>query len=349
MNLQARSQSAHKWFAGLFCLIAVLFLSHSLPSYADTTAPSIPKNAVKFDRLEDGQYVIGAMIDGQGPFRLMVDTGASRTSVFESTVKRLNLQTNDKKMLNISGMVSAELRPVANIKTLAFAGMSFKSREIVILEDWPKLENRDIPIDGILGMDMLAGLILRFYHDGDYVKVRSDGIISTRKFRRWTKLKLTQNPYPVEKFGLIFTNTKFGDLKIPTLVDTGAGFTAMNWRIVQNTTLAKTKRRLREDWVVQGAVGEFKPRVRVTLDKLVLGGFMFGKRDLVLVDFNKMPVNNYGAYPLVVCGIDILGGNDFVLDLKNNNLYLKTRYKGARSYGRLRSRDAVDILRRPGL
>lgn len=346
MSLLARSHYAHKWFAGLFSLMAVLFVSLSAPSYADTIVPDLPKNAVRFDRLMGGQYVIDTMINGQGPFRVMVDTGASRTSIFESTARTLGLVTDENRQLNISGMVSSELRPVTTIKTLTFAGQKFGSREIVVLKDWPKLEGdtKTQAFDGIIGMDMLSGLIMQFYHDGRYVKVSSNGVLSKRKFRRWTKLKLTGNPYPVKDFGLIFTNTKFGDVKIPTLLDTGAGFTAMNWNIVKNTRIGGAKRRLREEWVVQGAVGDFKPRMRVVFDKLVIDGYVFRKHDLILMDFDQLPINNYGAYPLVICGIDIVGGEDFVLDLKNNNLYLKAKHRAYLPHGRMRARNVIDVM-----
>ena len=112
------------------------------------------------------------------------------------------------------------------------------------------------------------------------------------------------------------------------MIDTGANFTTISWSSVEGTRLAKEKRRLHEAWVVQGAVGEFKPRMVVKLDKIIIGGVLLNKHEMLLMDFETLQVNANGKYPLIIAGIDLMGGRDFVLDFKNNALYIEPNDRG---------------------
>ncbi len=327
-------------YLGLF-FAAIIFAV--IPSYANTEN-GLAKGTLSFERLSGGQYIINANVNGQGPFRFMIDTGATRTSVFEKTSKTLSLETSGLSPRNITGMTSSEYRPVGKVRSLSFAHVNFTNHDIIVLEDWPAPEIASDAIDGILGMDVLDGLILSFKHENSRLKIRKYGKLNARHYKRWAKINLEKNPYPGKDYGLMFTNTKVGSLRIPTMFDTGAEFTAISWNIVDGSRLGIEKKRLRKEWVVQGAVGDFKPRLRIMLDKFILDGLLFKKHEIIVMDFDKMPINGYGQYPLVITGVDMLGGHDFVLDLKNWDLYLNAKLRRAGRGGRMRTRSKVDDI-----
>jgi len=327
-------------------LLGLLFLLclACLSSAAKADDEKLPKGTVLFERLEDGQFIINTQVNGQGPFRFMIDTGASRTSIFEKTRDQLGLVNSGLAERSISGMISTELRPVIRVESLSFANVEFQDHDIIILEDWPKVDTPGQLIDGILGMDTLDNLILSVTHKNGHLRIRKNGKVSKRSLRRWAKFSFEHNPYPGKDYGLMFTNTKVGDLYIPTMFDTGSGFTALSWNIVEESKLGKEKRRLKEEWVVQGAIGEFKPKLRIVLDKFIVDGQVFRRQTLLVMDFDKLPINGYGKYPMVIVGVDVLGNYDFVLDLKEWDLYLDAPLRTEGKRGGMRARSKIDAM-----
>ncbi len=306
-------------FACLFIAFSVPFFSFSAFSFSALASTTSPSRTVPFERMEYGQYTIEVQINGSEPLKFMIDTAASRTSIFNKTSLRLGLTLNAAEKY-INGMTNSGFRPTSNVGTLTFGRQVFRDHNIIILEDWDKGQAQGL--DGILGMDVFRDLIFAFSHKTSTVKISKRPRFSKSKYSRWKKIRLEDNPYSVEKFGLLFTYTQLGDLHIPTLLDTGSNFSAINWMSVSDTSISKERRRLREEWVVQGSIGEFRPRMRVRLEETYIGGMKLKQHEFLVMNFDNFPVNKYGAYPLVIAGIDLMDGRDFTFDFTNNNLYI---------------------------
>jgi len=324
MTFLLRNRSFEK-MVGLFAYVFVcLFFTFSSPAFANTDSPS---RTVPFERMLRGQYTIEVRINGSEPLKFMIDTAASRSSIFNKTKLRLGLDTNAAEKF-INGMTNSSYRPTSNVETLSFGREVFQNHNIIILKDWDKAHAEGL--DGILGMDVFRGLIFAFSHKTSTVKISKRPRFSKSKYNRWKKIRLEDNPYPVEKFGLLFTYTQLGDLHIPTLLDTGSNFSAINWMSVSDTSISKERRRLREEWIIQGSIGEFKPRMRVLLAETHIGGMKLKQHEFLVMNFDNFPVNKYGAYPLVIAGIDIFDGRDFTLDFINKDLYIAPKPRNLR-------------------
>lgn len=314
------TNSFRYWARLFFVPMALLFLS--APALAKSKSATSTSKSVGFTRLETGQYLLEVMVDQQGPFVFMLDTAATRTCIFEKTQRKLGLTEIPDGEAFISGLTESRIRPTTKVSSISFGGRIFEDHNVVILEDWDLPEQQ---IDGILGIELLDDLVLSFTHNGDRLRIRDRFNPQAIKFKGWDKIKLIPNPYPGEDYGLMFTGAKIGRSLIPTVLDTGANFTTISWSSVEGTRLEKEKKRLREEWTIQGAVGEFSPRLVVRLDKINIGGVVLPKHELLLMDLDDFPVNGNGKYPLIVAGIDLMGGQDFVLDFKEDKLYIKPR------------------------
>ncbi len=317
------SVNAIRKLIGLFACVFVIAFSTLIFTKSEAFANTKPNlhhsQWTSFERTPNGQYTIEVTINGGGPFKFLIDTAASRTSIFNRTRLRLKLdKSGEKKFIN--GITASSFRPSTSVDTLEFAGHVFRDHAIIILKDWKN--NDALKIDGILGMDVFSEMVFAFRHNKSRVKISRRPKFTKSKYRSWRKLKLMDNPYPVEKFGLLFTYTKLGDLRVPTLLDTGSNFSAINWVSVKGTNISKERRRLREKWIIQGSIGEFKPRVRIRLEQTVIGGVRLKNHEFIIMNFDNFPVNNYGKYPLVIAGIDLFEGRDFVLDFPEKNLYI---------------------------
>ncbi len=304
-------------FAWVLLFLLVLRIVWPASAFANTNLRH--SQWVPFERTLNGQYTIEVTINGDGPFIFMIDTAASRTSIFNKTRSHLKLENSGEKKF-INGITASNFRPSTSIDILEFAGHVFHDHNIIVLKDWKDADA--LQIDGILGMDVFRQLVFAFSHEKSRVKISRLPKFTKSKYRHWTKVKLEDNPYPVDKYGLLFTYTKLGNLRIPTLLDTGSNFSAINWMSVKGTRIAKERRRLREEWIVQGSIGTFKPRIRVKLAQALIGGIRLKNHEFLIMNFDNFPVNNFGKYPLVIAGVDLFEGRDFVLDFPNKRLYL---------------------------
>ena len=282
-----------KYVRGL-CLFCIGCLLLAVPAFANGKDNSSQSETVRFERMELGQYVIETYINGQGPFKFMIDTAASRSSIFEVTRKQLGIDAVQNRQAFISGMTESSLRPTVNVESLNFGGQTFNNHNIIVLDKWHDPTDK---IDGILGIEVLNNLSLHFNHKYKRLKISRVANFRKAKYSSWQRIPLIPNPYPGEDFGLFFTYTQIGELIIPTMVDTGANFTTLNWASVKGTVIENYRRRLREKWVIEGAIGDFEPSSRVRVDKINIGGMKFTNRDLLVMDFSSLPINGTRKIP----------------------------------------------------
>jgi len=316
------SQTLQRSLISLTFLFAC-FISTS--AFAKSKSAYVASNNMDFSRMETGQYTVEILLNGEGPFVFMIDSAATRTSIFEKTLSKLGIEDQLNGEALISGMTETRLRPRVELESITFGKALFKDHTVVVLEDWEELEE---PLDGIIGIELLQKFSLDFSHGENRLRVRKRFNPRAIKYKGWNKIQLIPNPYPVEDYGLKFTGAKIGKSLIPAMFDTGANFSTISWNSVEGTRLEKEKKRLREEWVVQGAIGEFKPRMVVKLDKVNIGGISLRKHEMLLMDFEKMQVNGRGQYPLIIAGIDLIGGRDFVLDFQNDVVYVEPKDRG---------------------
>lgn len=307
----------------LLGFIFVFLISYSSQSWANGESRNPSDSSVEYARLSSGQYVIDTYVNGQGPFKFMIDTAASRSSIFEKTKTTLGLEYGEGEERFVSGMINSGLRPIVKIAKLSFAQQKFKDHTVLVLKDWDDLEE---PLDGILGLDVFTDLVLHFSKTKKNVRVYKESTLPMSKFRRWDKIKLSSSPYPGKGYGLLFSSANIGRAKVPVLIDSGAGFTMLNWKSLNSKYSDIEKVRLREEWVVQGAIGEFVPTSQVIVKNLKIDGLEIDRQNVLILDFDKFPVNGYGKYPLMVMGIDVFGGRDFVLDFQTNQLLMEPRH-----------------------
>lgn len=306
-------------------------LFYSVPSMAANKGgqafPKIKKSrSVTFERLPAGQYTIPVYINGRGPYQFMIDTAATRTSLFGKTARELGFENPNGKTRLVNGMVISGERPIHKAKSLIFANRTHKNHEIIVLPDWPREDDEKVP-DGILGMDVLKDLIIRVRHKDRKVHFRAHGLLDYGRYRRWSKIRLDKNPYKGQEYGLKFTISRMGERFIPTLIDTGSSFSAINWVAVRGTFLDREKRRLRHDWEVSGAIGSFTPTMRIKIETFGIGGMYLHNPEILLMDFNELPINHYGKYPLLIAGTDLFDGRDFILDFKSDFLLVAPKRK----------------------
>ena len=96
-----------------------------------------------------GRIAAPVMINGRGPFRFIVDTGASHSTVSPQLVQFLGLQPDEASML-VNGITGTALVPSVKVDLLQVGDLTFKTARLPVV--WAPLM---AGVDGILGV---AGL-----------------------------------------------------------------------------------------------------------------------------------------------------------------------------------------------
>lgn len=194
---------------------------------AETTEPAsntvIVAERDRFDRM-----TVPVTINGTGPFRFLVDTGAQATVVTARVTDALGLMPTGRATL--VAMASRSLVETVTLDGLEFAGRRFDNLTTPLLRD------RDIGADGIIGLDSLQELRVVMDFRSDTLTVtdspanRNDGYEIVVKARR--------------KFGqMIITDAVVDGVRAAVIIDTGS------WHSVGNTALQRRLRRRRGESV----------------------------------------------------------------------------------------------------
>ena len=111
------------------------------------------RSVTPFELLPPGDIVVPVTIDGQGPFRMLLDTGASRSAVTTAVARLL-----DSRVVGETTMVTPagrERRPLVLLKRVALGGSGSSSVVGMQLDD----DDLNPAIDGLIGQDILAARV----------------------------------------------------------------------------------------------------------------------------------------------------------------------------------------------
>lgn len=148
---------------------------------------------VRFAAGEDPsqRMTIDVMINGQGPFRFIVDTGAERSCLSDSVVARLGLPPG--RTITISGVAGRASVPTAKVHELGFG--PFRRHGLTL----PVLRQATLTCDGFLGLDAIdttrvtfdfAHREIRIEEAGRLVKEKQPDVVHVRTKGRGGYLRI---------------------------------------------------------------------------------------------------------------------------------------------------------------
>ena len=208
--------------------IAMAVLSVEPPSGSVEPLPGpMFATPTQLDRI--GRIVAPVMINGRGPFRMVVDTGASRTTVSPELVKLLGLEMQPDKTILLNGVTGAAEVPVVTIERLQAGDFVIYSTDAPIVRA-PIMAGAD----GILG-------VASFKTERIIVDFARDRIeISRSRPRDRPSMALTTVRAKRVTGGLLAIDAHVGLIRTKVIIDTGGERTLGN--LALRNALLKRKR-----------------------------------------------------------------------------------------------------------
>lgn len=262
--------------------------------------------------------IVELEIAGQGTFSFIVDTGANTSALYLNSPAAQAITPLEGEELLVRGLTTSAPRPAALLSGLRIGNRTYNDVRIALLENDSFLNE----IDGVLGTDILCNYVLIFDPALDRLDFVQGAEFDRAAYEAWNKVPLTRLSREGKAQRLWVAQVQITDSQlVPVLIDTGADFSVMNWPAAQlKADLGDVYSSLRDDWEVAGAVGEFRPRISLTVDRFIMGEHEWRTPKFLVFDFNSLTDILGEGEPMVIAGSNLFADRRFAFDFGNNEL-----------------------------
>jgi predicted aspartyl protease len=250
-------------------------------------------------------------LNGQGPFKFVVDTGSNTSVLSPRVAKTLELPELPMRTVHgVTGTSEARFARVQQIET----GRSLSNNLSVAILDAPALDK----LDGILGMDMFANRRVRFNFSRKTVDLEPANSRRPRRLPISVGVKLRHGL-------LIEADGRVGSLRSKCILDTGGDTTIINMAMLTALN-ARAKRRPRSEEapIILGVTNQQLNGVWANLSQIEMIGLVIRRITVVAADAPVFKLWGLENTPAMLVGMDILSQVEtLVVDYRRREVELQ--------------------------
>ena len=229
-------------------------------------------------------------VNGFGPFRFIVDSGADTSAIGVRIAKQLSLPPGAPAILN--GMTSRNLVDRVKVDALTLGPSTVYRLEL------PVLRETDMGGEGMIGIDALAQQRLMMDFDEHLIRVED----------AQTPLRILPGDIVVtarrQRGQLILAAVRASDQRLDAIIDTGSEVTVGNAAL--RDRLVRRKRASVRTVEMIGVTGE-KIKVELAIiDELQLGPILLRDVPIAFADLPPFRLFGLADHPALLLGTDIL-------------------------------------------
>lgn len=258
-----------------------------------------------------GRVVAPVMIDGRGPFRFVIDTGASRSSVGPSLVQALGLKVGKLPSLELEGITGSAPVAAVTIDKLRAGTLSIEHASMPVL--WAPVM---AGADGILGVAGLTDrtLLVDFQHNR---------VVLSNTLNPDVRFEYSRVRTEVVDGGLMTAIAYVGDVRVLAIIDTGSERSLGNPALQKALGLHDDPGHFAPVTAVYGATQQIESGRVVPSPIISVGPLRVEGADLIYGDFHIFKLWKLEHTPAIILGMDVLGTvNALGFDFRNHELYV---------------------------
>lgn len=264
-------------------------------------------------------FVIPVSLAGNDPVPFLLDTASTTLALYPDAADRVDPPASGAEVL-VRGIASVDLRPQTYVAEVAIGPQRYRDVRSVLLRQ-PRARPE---IQGLIGLNMLTDHVVHYDADERVLTFVPGERFRARAFESWDTLPVYRSVPGVEARGLVFISMRVGGRWVPAVIDTGSERSFINWDLARrDPVLGMVRRRLRQQWTIEGAVGEFDPVARARFEKLTIGRQEWRDAEVIITELPAFEAEDGFPTPIVILGADFLADQHFVLDLPGNRLFLR--------------------------
>jgi predicted aspartyl protease len=271
-----------------------------------------PRYAAPTLRDRIGRIWAPVVINGRGPYRLVLDTGATRSAVIPQVVNSLGVPVAQLASVRVTGVTGSAIVPLVPISTMVVGDLSVDSTDLPVVADVFG------GAQGVLGTEGLHDkrVFIDFGHDRVSI-MRSKGQLDR-------KAGFEVLPLHQLRDQLLALDVRVGNIKTKAIIDTGAqvsiGNNALRMALARRGIKDVTKEEI-EGVTLDVAHGDMMRAPPIQAGSVRFSGVYITYGDMYIFDRWKLM-----DQPTLVLGMDVLGTVDIlVIDYRLRELQVRLR------------------------
>jgi predicted aspartyl protease len=268
-----------------------------------------PRYAAPTRRDRIGRVWVPVAINGIGPFRLVVDTGATTSAIVSSVAKRLGLPINPTARVLLQGATGVETVPYVIAEQMEVGDLLFNQEKLLIV---PSVFGG---AEGVLGVQGLTDMRI-------HMDFRRD--ITEMKYARnneWPRGEWIEFSAALGRLPLV--DLQVGGVRTKAVIDTGSQQTIGNDRLRKALLL---RWRTTHDADIIGVTLDITQAKSIRIPSITFGSV---KVRQVEISFGELPVFEHwrlNGEPALLLGMDVIDRLEtFEIDYQQRKLHLRAR------------------------
>lgn len=275
---------------------------------------------LQYHRETSGRIVIPATVNGQGPFRFALDTGASISAIFTPASDIMQPPLPLTRDIKVQGLIGTGLYPAVHIDVIAVGEARWRDVEAVVLP-----ADGDTTIDGLLGLDFLRDYVVVFPHRERVVHLFHPGQFDASAYAGWAGVPLVARTVGGSGAQLFFLDLEINNTRIPAVLDLGVGFNIMNFAAAALLGLTRETLADNASETVFGALDAAPEVFRVQIRAIAAGNLRWRNESFVIGDLPVFETLVDAGQPAAILGTTLFLRRDLVIDFAHSRLLLERR------------------------
>lgn len=262
-----------------------------------------------------GRIWAPVMINGHGPFRMVLDTGASHSAVTSLVALALGLPLNQSPQVILRGVTGFATVPTIRVDSLTVGDLSVDSPTLPIVPD--ALGGAQ----GILGSEGLLGKRI-------FIDFRHDRISITFSRNEKAPRDFVDVPFHAIKGTLVVVQARVGDVHAKAIIDTGGETTIANLAL-RDALSQRSSRLFGVPDQITGATKDVEAGELMPVPPIHIGGIEIQDKGVTFADVYIFKRWNLTREPAILIGMDALGALDtLVIDYRRHELQMRVSKSG---------------------
>ena len=275
-----------------------------------TVSAPEPRYVAPTTRDRIGRIWAPVLIDGKGPFRLVLDTGASNSAILPRVAEALGtpIHVDSVRLRGVTGtMVASSIR----VKTLEVGELLLEGTTMPIVSDVFG------GADGVLGTEGLTDKRI-------VIEFRRDRITIVRSHKEPAPPGYLVLPFKFVKNRGLRIKMSIGGVPAVAVIDTGAQATVGNLAL-REALARRIKAAEPGEETIIGVTQDIQTADRVRVRSLYAGDLLVRNAEILFTDLHIFDHWQLRSEPAVLIGMDILGVlNTLIIDYRRNELHVRT-------------------------
>jgi hypothetical protein len=288
----------------------------STPGAEGDAAPEVlveapePKYVAPTLRDRIGRIWAPVLINGKGPFRLVLDTGASHSAIISRVADRLGISAQNDPIL-VRGVTGAAVVPAIHVDRMEVGDLLIEPSILPIVADVFG------GAEGVLGREGLPDK--RIFAD-----FGRDRLVISRSHREKAGAGFSIVPLKLAHGGLLTTQVHVGSIRVEAIIDTGGQQTVGNLALREALMKHPPADTVSEDIIgvtLEAQRADLIPTPPIEIGTMKLRHVFVSFADMYLFDHLKLT-----RQPTLMIGMDVLGSFDvLIIDYRMKEMQIRMR------------------------